>query len=56
MMRDKKLLLENGTREEACLKFDEAKASISDFKIESVSLFGNVYSNQEGWSVIKYSK
>ena len=33
------LILENGTREEACLKFDEAKASISDFKIESVSLF-----------------
>lgn len=50
------LILENGTREEACLKFDEAKASISDFKTESVSLFGNIRSNQEGWSVIKYSK
>ncbi len=50
------LILENGTREEACLKFDEAKASISDFKTESVSLFGNVRSNNEGWSVIKYSR
>ncbi len=55
-MRNKKLILENGTREEACVKFDEAKDSISDFQKESVSLFGNVRSNQEGWSVIKYSK
>ncbi len=55
-MRNKKLILENGTREEACLKFDEAKSTIENFKIESVSLFGNVRSNQEGWSVIKYSK
>lgn len=51
-----KILLENGTREEACVKFEEAKASISDFKTESVSLFGNIRSNQEGWSVVKYSK
>lgn len=55
-MKDKIIILENGTREEACLKFDEAKDSISDFKTESVSLFGNIRSSHEGWSVVKYSK
>lgn len=52
----KVLLLENGTREEACIAFDKAKSGISDFSVESVSLYGNIRSNKEGWKVIKYSR
>lgn len=52
-MRDKIILLENGSREDACIIFDAAKGSITDFTKESVSIVGNVRNFKEGWSVIK---
>lgn len=47
------IMLENGSREEASIKFDEVKNSITDFSKESVSMGGNIFNNEEGWSVVK---
>lgn len=47
------ILLENGTRENACIIFDRAKGSITDFTKESVSIRGNIRNDKEGWSVVK---
>jgi hypothetical protein len=47
------ILLEDGSREEACQKFDEARKDITDFKKESVSIRGNVRNSKEGWTVVK---
>ena len=52
-MRNKIMLLEDGTREDACIIFDNAKAAITDFSKESVSIMGNIRIPKEGWSVIK---
>lgn len=49
----KVILLESGSREEACCIFDAAKRDISDFKKESVSMHGNIRNDKEGWSVVK---
>lgn len=45
--------LENGSREEACKKFDELKNTITDFNKETVAIGGNIRNLKEGWSVIK---
>ena len=55
-MRNKIKLLENGTREEACIAFDKCKSGISDFSKESVLIKGDVKNNKEGWSVFKTYK
>lgn len=52
-MKKEIIILENGTREEACRKFEETKKSITDFNKESVSMGGNIRNHKEGWSVIK---
>ena len=52
-MKTKVIILENGTRDEACSIFDATKRTISDFKIESVSIFGDIRNPKEGWTVIK---
>ena len=52
-MRSIIVLLEDGSREDACIIFDNAKASIKDFSKESVSIMGNVRNTKEGWSVVK---
>lgn len=52
-MKTKITILENGTREEACKKFDEVKNTISDFKKETVSIRGDIHNPNEGWKVIK---
>ena len=52
-MRDRIVLLENGTRGEACELFDICKSNIKDFTKESVSIFGNIRNPKEGWSVVK---
>ena len=53
IMGNKIMLLENGSREDACIIFDNAKDSITDFSKESVSIRGNVRNFKEGWSVVK---
>ena len=50
------LLLENGSREEACIAFNKAKEGISDFSKESVSIRGSMRNQKEGWMVIKYNR
>lgn len=52
-MKSRVIVLKNGSREEACRKFDEVRRSISDFKHESVSITGDIKNHNEGWSVIK---
>jgi hypothetical protein len=52
-MRNKIVILENGSREEACKRFDEVKSTITDFAKESVSIRGNIRNSNEGWNVIK---
>lgn len=52
-MRNKIVLLSDGSRDDACIIFDNAKAAITDFKKESVSIRGNVRNTKEGWSVVK---
>ena len=47
------ILLENGTRKEACSIFDATKRSIKDFSKETVSIIGDVKNKKEGWSVVK---
>jgi hypothetical protein len=49
----KTIILENGSREEACRRFDSIKQSITDFTKESVSIKGNIRNHKEGWKVIK---
>ena len=52
-MRNRIVLLEDGTREAACIIFDKAKSTITDFSKESVSICGNIRNIKEGWSVVK---
>lgn len=52
-MKKEIIFLENGSREEACMKFDEIKSNIIDFDKESVSMGGNIHNNKEGWFVVK---
>lgn len=52
-MGNKIVLLSDGSREDACIIFDNAKAAITDFSKESVSIRGNVRNTKEGWSVVK---
>ena len=52
-MRNKIVLLSDGSREDACIIFDNAKSAITDFKHESVSMIGNIRNPREGWSVVK---
>jgi hypothetical protein len=51
----KTIILENGSRDEACRKFDEVKKSIVDYSIETVSIQGNIRQSDEGWKVIRIS-
>ena len=46
-------MLENGNRAEACMIYDTAKKRISDFSVETVSIFGDIKNPKEGWTVIK---
>lgn len=55
-MKEKIMFLKNGSRAEACLMFDEIKASISDFTKESVMLKGDIKNLNENWSVYKIIK
>ena len=50
------ILLEDGSREDACIIFDNAKGAVKDFTKESVSIFGDVRNPKEGWSVVKIYK
>ncbi len=52
-MKNRIVILTNGTRDEACSIFDATKRSITDFTKESVSISGNIRNHKEGWSVIK---
>lgn len=53
-MRKKIMMLENGSRFEASRVFDEVKASITDFKKETVILKSkNVSDINDNWSVYK---
>ena len=52
-MKSRLVMLENGTRDEACCIFDAARRGIKDFKHESVSMIGNIRNPREGWSVVK---
>lgn len=53
-MRKKIMMLENGSRFEASRVFDEVKASITDFKKETVVLKSkNVSDINDNWSVYK---
>ena len=52
-MRNRIVLLEDGSREDACIIFDNAKGAIKDFTKESVCIMGNVRNTKEGWSVVK---
>lgn len=47
------VIIENGSREDACIIFDNAKNAIKDFHNESVSIFGDIKNPNEGWTVIK---
>lgn len=47
------VILENGTREEACKKFEEVKKTIKDFERETISIEGNIRNLNEGWTVTK---
>ena len=47
------IMLENGNRSEACMIYDAAKIGISDFSVETVSIFGDIKNPKEGWTVIK---
>ena len=47
------VMLENGSRNEACSIFDAAKRGIKDFSKESVSIFGDIKNSKDGWTVIK---
>ena len=50
------VLLEDGSREDACIAFDKAKSEINDFTKETVALVGDVRKPKEGWRVIKTCK
>lgn len=52
-MRDQVIILDNGSREDACKKFDEVKKGITDFRHESVYISGNLRNKESGWRVIK---
>lgn len=52
-MINKITLLNSGSREDACIIFDNAKSTITDFSKESVSISGNIRNLKEGWSVVK---
>lgn len=52
-MKQRIIILKNGTRNEACMIFDACKKAIPDFTKERVSVFGNIRNPNEGWSVIK---
>ena len=52
-MRNRIVLLEDGSREDACIIFDNAKGAITDFTKESVCIIGDVRNTKEGWTVIK---
>lgn len=52
-MRNRIVLLSNGTRDEACSIFDATKRGITDFTKESVSISGNIRNHKEGWTVVK---
>ena len=47
------IMLENGNRAEACMIYDATKRGISDFSVETVSIFGDIKNPKEGWTVIK---
>ena len=47
------IMLENGNRAEACMMYDAAKRGISDFSVETGSIFGDMKNPKEGWTVIK---
>lgn len=55
-MRNRIVLLEDGSREDACVIFDNTKAAITDFSKETVSIHGNIRNDKEGWSVVKTYK
>lgn len=55
-MKEKIMYLKNGSREEACVIFDEVKASIADFSKESVMLKGDMKNLKDNWSVYKIIK
>lgn len=52
----KVIMLENGSRDEACRRFEIVKHSIKDFSKMSVSIHGNIRNDKEGWSVVKTYK
>ena len=52
----KVVILENGSREEACKLFDEVKKNITDFNKESVGIRGNIKNSKEGWCVVRTLK
>lgn len=53
MMNNEILLLQNGSREKACMIFDMIKKTITDFNKEGIAIYGNIKNKNEGWSVVK---
>lgn len=49
----KRILLKDGSIDEAYKLFDEVRNAIDDFKKESVGISGNLRNKERGWTVVK---